>query len=346
MRYSSFIFIFLIFLLLSCTQTKTNRNNHPIQNDLETSEARLSFESIPLVDDTVIIGGFRTDYRLSVPFMTYLIEISEDECADFTGIEQLEHMESLRLYLRKTSDIDFSPLKSLPKLRNINIIGTALTKIPDLSGISSLGRLEIGYARLISLNGLEKIPQLEDLSIHDARIPVIDTSALRYLKKLKELYVHGGSYNINFDNLKDLSELEEIYFCECGEMDLTDIGQLKQVKKLHLEIRVSEETGEQSVFKNIVAIGGMTGLKELYLDEVIISVGFLANNINLEHLEIIAGEDRWNYGEPLLPLDVAPLGKLKKLKYLAIRGFELKNAHVLETLPELENLDTDLYHGH
>jgi hypothetical protein len=52
---------------------------------------------------------------------------------------------------------------------------------------------------------------------------------------------------------------------------------------------------------------------------------------------------RWGYGEPLIPLDIAPLGNLKKLKRLTIRGFELINARVLETLPELRWVDTDLY---
>jgi hypothetical protein len=69
----------------------------------------------------------------------------------------------------------------------------------------------------------------------------------------------------------------------------------------------------------------------------------LSANINLEDLVLIAGRDRWNYGKPLIPLDVTPLGNLKKLKYLAIRGFELINAHVLSTLPELGGVDTDLY---
>jgi hypothetical protein len=153
-----------------------------------------------------------------------------------------------------------------------------------------------------------------------------------------------GSCNIDFNALKDLPELEEIYLCDCGELDLSGAGQLSQLKNLHLEIRGSRETGSQSVFRNIEEIGGMTGLKVLTIDDVITSVNFLANNINLEYLELRAGMDRRGYyGEPLIPLDVAPLGNLKKLKRLTIRGFDLRNAHVLDTLPELRWVDRDLY---
>jgi hypothetical protein len=111
-----------------------------------------------------------------------------------------------------------------------------------------------------------------------------------------------------------------------------------------LIIVVSEETGQQGVFRNIEEIGAMTGLKELHLDELIGSVEFLANNVNLERLELLAGRHLPGYSRVApLPLDVSPLGNLRNLKYLALRGFELINAHVLDTLPKLETFSTYLY---
>jgi Leucine-rich repeat (LRR) protein len=330
--------------LLSCTQPKAKEGDYPTQNIPEATNIQPPPVYTTPVDDYVVIGGYRTNYRLSRQYLTFSIMIGNGECADLSGIEHLANFEQLRLSIADISDIDFSPLKSLPKLRYIYIRGSALTEIPDLSGIPSLTALGLSANNLTSLNGLEKIPQLEHFDFTEARIPVTDMFALRYLKKLQTLYIWGGSYNIDFNALKDLPELEEIYLCDCGELDLSGAGQLSQLNKLHLEIRVSRETGSQSVFRNIEEIGGMTGLTELHLDEVITSVDFLANNVNLEYLELIAGMDRRGYyGEPLIPLDVAPLGNLKKLKYLTIRGFELINAHVLDTLPELERFNTDLY---
>jgi hypothetical protein len=343
-RFPYIILIILIFLLPSCKQTKVKEGGHSVQNISETANIEPSANTTP-VDNYVIIGGYRTNNRLSrVNGETEVsIDISKNESADLSGIEQYVNLERLRLSLPETSDIDFSPLRSLSKLWHIYIGGPALTEIPDLGGIPSLVSLELSANSLTSLNGLEKVPQLEELHITNARIPVTDMSALRYLKKLQTLYIWGGSYNIDFNALKDLPELEDIYLCDCGELDLSGAGQLSRLKRLLLEIRVSPETGNQSVFRNIREIGGMTGLQDLSINEVITSVNFLTNNVNLENLELIAGWDRWDYGKPPIPLDVAPLSNLKKLKSLTIRGFELKNTHVLDTLPELEWVDRDLY---
>jgi hypothetical protein len=83
---------------------------------------------------------------------------------------------------------------------------------------------------------------------------------------------------------------------------------------------------------------------ELYLDELITSVGFLANNVNLESLELVAGSYLPDYfTKTVLLLDVAPLANLKKLKYLAIRGFwpgnEQEVVKLLGALPELETIN-------
>jgi internalin A len=348
MRCLCIIHFLLISLLLSCT-SKNDQGSQLPQAIPEISNFVSTSVYTPPVDDTIIIGGFRTSYKLSRPSRTYLITIGEDRCADFSGIEQLVHMEILNLYLWETNDIDFTPLKSLPKLRFIDIRGSALTEIPDLSNISSLSFLELDYNSLTNLNGLEKIPQLELLHILDARVPITNTSALHYLINLQELYIINSSFSIDFINLANSPHLTEMLFSNCGELDLYGIGQLKQLKKLRLEIGVSKETGKQSAFKNIQEIGKMSGLKELYLDELITSVEFLANNVNLERLELIAGKARPGaiyYSESSLPLlDVAPLAHLNKLKYLAVRGFELINAHVLDTLPELGILDTALFTG-
>jgi Leucine-rich repeat (LRR) protein len=346
MRFYFLTLIFLIFLLLSCTQSKT-KDNHSIQNIPEiTNTEQASVNNSP-VDQPIIIGGYKTGYTLLTrPASSYSIIISHARCADFSGIEQIADMERLRISLPETSDIDFSPLKALSQLRYIRISGLALTKIPDLSGIPSLTMLELNNNRLTSLIGLERLPQLNWLHISEAHVPVTDTTALRYLKKLQELYIFDGSYNIDFNNFGEMLELDFMYLANCGELDLSGIGQLAQLKKLELIIAISEETGKQSVFKNIEEIGRITGLKELHLDELITSIEFLANNVNLERLELVAGRHLPDYFKKApLPLNIAPLGNLKKLKYLAIRGFDLKNAHVLETLPELETLDTDLYKG-
>jgi hypothetical protein len=328
------VFLPLFFLSLSCTQTKTK------ENSTETIVTGLSSGYTPPVEDYAIVGGFKTGHTLSRARTEeyLLISIEKDEHADFTGIQRYKNLRSLSIYLWETSDVDFSPLKSLSTLRSMDLAGRALTELPDLSDIPHLSYLYINCTSLLNLNGLEKIPQLEILSVTEGFELITDTSALRYLKKLKNLIFWDISLTIDFNNLKDLPELENIYFANCGKLDLTGIGQLSQVTELYLMTEVSEKTGERSVFRNIEEIGRMKGLKELYLEDVITSVEFLANNAEMETLELVEGNREYTKKLPLL--DIAPLGNLKKLKRLAIRGFELQNTHVIDNLPELEVFDT------
>jgi hypothetical protein len=343
--------IFIILLLsmpLSCNRMKAKEGVETDSNGQSASKSPVYDNNDfnpPSNQNYAIIGGYNTRHTLSqASTQTFLlISIEKDEHADLTGIEQYKNLEKLMIYLNETSDVDFSPLKSLPKLENIDILGRTLTKLPDLSGIPSLTVLFLNYTSLTSLNGLEKIPQLEFLIINDGFKPITDTSALRYLKKLKKLYIYSGSYTINFNDLKDLSELEEIYLADCEELDLSGIGQLSKLKKLELMTNVSEKTGKRGVIKNIEEIGRIKGLNELLLDDLLTSVEFLANNTELEYLELVSGKDRDDYYDTRLPLDIAPLGKLKKLKRLTIRGFELKNKQVIDKLPELEVFNNALF---
>jgi Leucine-rich repeat (LRR) protein len=344
-----YLYLFLAALMLcSCSASKkgTRVPAPAVQNTSEITNIEQPPVNPAPAEDYVIIGGYRTNYTLSraSSIREFSMSIAISECADFTGIEHFTNLEVLSLYLWETDAIDFSPLKSLSKLKNIYIRGSALTEIPDLDGISSLVIMELDNNSLTSFKGIEMMPQLEWLIIDNARLPITNTSALRYLRNLHLLHIYNLSFNIDLLSFADSSTLEEIYFSNCGELDLTGIGQLRQLEKLFLSIRISEETGGQGTFKNIEEIGRITGLKELHLDELITSVEFLANNVNLEHLELVSGKARPGYytGETL-PLDVAPLGNLKKLKYLAIRGFELINAHVLDTLPELQRINTALW---
>jgi internalin A len=339
MRFSFLVFLPLLFLSLSCTQTKTK------ENSTETIVTGLSSGYTPPVEDYAIVGGFKTGDTLSRARTEeyLLISIEKDEHADFTGIQRYKNLRRLSIYLWETSDVDFSPLKSLSTLRSMDLMGRALTELPDLSGIPYLTYLSIDRTSLTDLNGLEKIPQLEFLSVREGYKPLTDTSALRYMKKLKNLMFSDVSFTIDFNDLKDLPELEFLHFSNYGELDLTGIDQLSQIKKLEFFTRVSKKTGERSVFRNIEEIGQMTELKDLYINVLIASVGFLANNVGLERLELIADQSREGYTEILPPLDIAPIGNLKKLKYLAIRGFKLQNDHVLDTLPELEGFTNDFY---
>jgi len=348
MKVSLLVLILLLSLPFSCTKIKAKKGDYPATSDLETNITEQSPSLVNLPEDigfVAFIGGFSTRHSLlRASTETQLsISIEKDKHANLSGIEQYINLERFTIYLHETSDVDFTPLKSLSKLEIIEIHGWTLTELSDLSGIPSFSCLFIDSTSLTNLNGLEKIPQLEYLEVSHTFKPITDTSALHYLKRLKELRFRNGSYIIDFNNLKDLPDLEIIYLSDCEELDLTGIDQLKHLKKFDLITKVSKEMGKRSVIKNIEEIGRVTSLKELYIDDLLTSVEFLSNNTSLEYLELISGKDRDDYTKTLLPLDILPLVNLKKLKYLTIRGFEIKNEQVIKNLPELEVFNNALY---
>ena len=331
--------ISIILLLASCTNKTATA--------IETIGSETVVTNTAPENQYLIIGGRRTDYTArDIKETIVFIIISENEAADFSGIEQFQNTKSLFISLLDTRHVDFSPLRSLPNLQFVKIGGRGLTKIPDLSDIPSLVGLELRFGRLTNLNGIEKIKSLENLDIYGNRERITDISAMRYLKKLKHLNFLNGFYNIDFSVLGYLPELAELSINAYGEFDLIGINQLKTLRRLELISNISKDIKDvRNEYKNIEEIGKITGLKELYLDESITSVEFLAGNVNLEELHLIADEERDDYYSVRLPLDVKPLSNLVNLKHLAIRGFELENAEVIESLPKLERFYTELYSG-
>ena len=333
--------------LCSCVNEKNKPNPISANPKEEISQNNITETVVTNTapeDQYIIIGGYRTDYTVrDIKETIVFIIISENESADFSGIEQFQNTKSLFISLLDTRHVDFSPLRSLPNLQFVKIGGRGLTKIPDLSNIPSLKILELRFGRLTNLNGIEKITSLERLSIAGNRERITNTSSLRYLNNLKSFHFYNGYHNIDFSVFGNLPRLEEIWFGGDALTNLTGIGQAKSIKRLRLYSNTSKEVDERSVYINIEEIGGITGLKELYIDESITSVEFLANNVNLEELVLIADQERDDYWNVLLPLDIKPLGNLTKLKHLIIRGFELENVDAVKKLPNLEDFDTALY---
>jgi Leucine-rich repeat (LRR) protein len=334
----------ILSLCICCSQLKQKNNNI-----IGVPDNEVSVNNIQPADPQIIIGGHVTAgyTKLNADSINrFIISIETGKHADLTGIEQLENLQWLSITLRERNDVDFTPLKALERLQVLDIGGQYFTEIPDLSGIPSLIRLEARFTNLTTLDGIEKIPNLEIFEVRDNRQPITDTSALRYAKKLKVLRFISGLYAVNIPDLAELPNLEELTLAGYGEYDLTGIGELQSLKTLYVQDIISKETGERSVYKNIEEIGKLTGLTKFHLDAAVPSIKFLANNINLESLTLIADrrrEDFWDLDKQLV-LDFTPLRILKKLKSLTILGFVPDSSYdFIDELPELEYVNVNLF---
>jgi hypothetical protein len=327
-----FISFFLLLAATSCTS-----KNAELYNE--------SNDKIEILEESPVIGGYVFEQYTKNQFKNFLhfnLTISLGKCMDLEGIEQLENIETLVLFLDIDGDIDFSGLQSLRKLKGLYLSGR-LSKIPDLSRVIALESLSIENACLKSLDGLENLYTLKSILISANHVPLTDTTSLQHLKELKYIKFAYGTYNINFKGMSVLSGLENLIFYGCDIIDLSDIGMLQSLKRLGLYSNTDKLIDGRSSYLYIEQVGKLTGLKEIYLDETISSIEFLAENINLERITLVADEERedfWDLSRQL-PLDVSPLKDLKYLKFFRSRGFALTNLAILEKEEGL-NIVTEL----
>jgi Leucine-rich repeat (LRR) protein len=200
-------------------------------------------------------------------------------------------------------------------------------------------------ANLTSLDGIEKIQNLETLRIYSNHVPITNISALQDLRNLKSFTCYDSPLGIGvFTNIGRNTSLEELYLSSPEIVDLTGVGQLRSLTTLYLSSNTSRyDSGERCTYRNLEEIGYLTGLRDLTLDETINSVEFLSGNVNLEYLILIADRERKDFYTKILPLDIIPLRNLKKLKRLRIQGFDIENYDIRHELPNLEYINTELY---
>jgi hypothetical protein len=341
---SSKVIAFLFFIFVISCSSKPTETRIVVPDKSNTNNKMNSVTENSAIEEPLVIGGYTFGEYYSKESIKNVSDfdlfIGPNRCANFDGIEQLENIDSLYLSIMNEDVPDLTPLQNLTKLKSFGIYAN-INKISSLSFIGGgLEILGIYSARLESLEGLEKMQSLKSLYIAENQVPITNTKALRYLRNLISLGFANGIYSIN---LKDLVDLKTLRFKGCGAIDLNDIKHLQSLERLVLLSNTDRIINEKSEYVNLEKIGDLVNLKEIYLDETINSIDFLANNINLERIILVADEERDDFvwSEPVL-LDVEPLQNLTKLTFLRTRGFVLKNLDMLANLDKLEYIDTNI----
>ena len=266
-------FIIVILLLFSCVERNTitkneipetneNKNAVIVSSQLQSSEQENQ--------QAIVIGGYTTNRSLKDIDITGIIyiTISDEMSSNLSGVEQLANANLKQIDLRLQKDvrnIDFSPLQHLQHLEKIEITGRGITIIPDLSGLSSLRFLRISSGKITSLDGIEKVPDLETLVIGDNDAYLSDISSLRHVTNLKNLEFANGNFVIDFSALQDLPNLEYLLIYHYDVLDLQGISGLKNLKKLVLS-PINKGIGGEIAFAHLDDIGNLTWLRELNID--------------------------------------------------------------------------------
>jgi len=275
-------------------------------------------------------------------------------CEKLPWIEQLE--------LRETTNItDFSPLRSLKKLRKLsfdNIYSDGSAPSIDLSPLSSsteLIELALSNAEFSNYDAIKNLAQLEQLELYNVNLSNIDFA--RELYSLFELKLHPN----NASNLRDLSPIVDLPYLETvsliGSLDntytnlsndmLEPIGELRSIKRLvitdnntitHLDFIRGKNTltsltiSVAPKLSKVDAIGTLTQLRNLDLlrtnvhDISMLKPNELFRSVNLNSSPV---------------MDISVFEEFKKLTQVTLNGTQVRAVTSLSNNQDLRYLFID-----
>jgi len=283
--------------------------------------------------------------------------------SQYGGLETLEEIKDA--YEKKSTSftlyremLDFTPLATLPNLRNLYCYYTDINDFRPLAKLTNITSLHLRKIDQSALNIISELKNLTNLSFSDSKIT--DLSPLTKLAGLSTLYL----YDSNITDIRPLTrmeKLEDLSLSKVNQSDLEIISKLKSLTNLYLR---------DSKITDLTPLTKLAGLSTLYLyDSNITDIRPLTRmekledlslfEVNQSDLEIISKlknlteldlyESKITDLSPLTKLadlrrlyledskitDIRPLTRMAKLEHLSL--FEV-NQSDLEIISELKNL--------
>lgn len=159
------------------------------------------------------------------------LNIISYEGTDITAIRDMESLKCL--------DVTgpYEQIKFIGEITQLETLALSYTTIPDLlflKNLKNLTRLEFEKCDIESLNGLEKLPQLEYFRL----LEISEEASLREyekigdLKNLKQLSLFGCRAIEDVSFLSNLSKLELLTLRELGTTDISVVANLSNYPSL------------------------------------------------------------------------------------------------------------------
>lgn len=248
------------------------------------------------------------------------LTIDVGDLSDVNGVVALKQLKSLTL--EDADDIsDFAVFASMESLEELNIESEGLKALDFLSRMPQLKGLGLSDGKLLSLDGLEALENLERLSVTDCR-ELKNMDAVAGLTGLKELDLEipydceepslsglSGLQSLTLDGfhscgfLSGLTELEELTLHSCDLPSNLDLSGLTKLKKLTCTTFYQDRSlafikdipsleyvnlGGMVTYEDISGIFALPGIRELKLSGIECEIDFekIGENNSLEVLEM------------------------------------------------------------
>ncbi|EAG4503484.1 LPXTG cell wall anchor domain-containing protein [Listeria monocytogenes] len=226
--------------------------------------------------------------------------------------------ELIRSTLKKSSVSDTVTQGELDSITTLKATNKGIVTLNGLENLPNLRTLDLYLNQISDVSPLGTLSNLSTLNLTSNRIT--DISPLGNLTSLKILYLDNNNIN-TLDALKNLTTLEELYLIGIHAINLSALENLTNLRVLDLK---NNQINDLEPLKNMIS------LKRLDLSNNQISdVSSLGNLSNLETL--ILNKNKIN--------NISPLGNLVTLISLELNNNQLSDLNPLDKLTNLEGLN-------
>ena len=330
-------------------------------------EVSTATEFLELVDGTFTDADVETLKQLGSLKRIYLDGVTI-ETEDLSWVAQFPKLTEFSCEGYLMDELDLTPFAGLTELerlgfyQNGNSVGMVVNDLSPLAGMTKMKRLDLNIGfEVTDLDALAGMTQLESLRLwgnsnNSNASGIMDIGGLAGMTKLTSLNVNVGDVK-DFSPLAGLTSLIDLnMYGEYVLEDLSFLRNLTQLQNLHMSGNYSEGA---PVIKDLSDLSGLTKLTSLQLNVPIASLDGLENLTKLREMRIHGSNStytdvdtltnltelvtlnlpyrRYDYENPLPPVDISGLKNLTKLQEL--RVYNPASLEPLRGLTELRSLN-------
>ncbi|HEX3654169.1 MAG TPA: hypothetical protein VHV55_00095, partial [Pirellulales bacterium] len=237
------------------------------------------------------------------------IKLSTDRLEPLVGAAGLEELDLIESPLVSG---DVAPISKLAKLRRLRLrcIQIEDAGVEHLRSLTELERLDLSGTQITdhALSIVSRFPRLEDLYLYDTKVAGDGLREVGKLAHLKKLGLPMGLFGTDFQHLRKLTSLEEIYLNQVVGTDeaVASLANCVKLKTLNLAFSDLSDVGMKTV-------AGFHALTYIMLARTKVTDNGLAALKQLSNLECIDASET-SIGDDGL----AHLKKLDKLNLLLL----------------------------
>jgi hypothetical protein len=328
---------------LYCLQIKKINTEFSI---LSTTTRSINTE-LPIidVDDTEIFNYFVDMYKdnNNINNCIYL-------CNDFSFIKRLPKLSNLNIDIENKSieTIDLSPLSNIKSIGSNFLRGCSNLETIDLSPLSNVTLIGNGFLqackRLININLslLSNIISIGSQFLCEcSNLKTIDLSPLSKITKISNRFLDGCS-NLKTIDLSPLSKITSIgseFLGNCSNLETIDLSQLSKITSIgdyFLRGCSNLKTIELSPLSNVTSIGNY----------------FLSGCSNLKTIELsplsnvtLIGNGFLQTCKRLININLSPLSKITSIGWEFLRGCSNLETIDLSPLSKITSISHDFLSG-